>query len=474
MSEQWLDRRWPWLLAAGVVVLALLASMLEVTRPADWDRRPTGGAEDVEALASRDDLNLLFIVIDTLRAERLGSYGYARDTSPTLDRLAEGGVRFARHLAQSSWTKSSMASLWTGLLPVRTGVTRFDHVVPEQARMPAEILREAGYQTIGLYRNGWVAPTFGFDQGFEVYKRPLRVPLPKDARRQNPTLSEAGTDEGTVATATEFVRLRGDRKWFLYLHLMDVHEYLFDEATAKFGSRYSDVYDNSILWEDGVLETLLDSFSGLGALDDTIIVITSDHGEAFGERGFEGHARKVYRETAEVPFLVSFPFRIEGGAVVEARTSNVDVWPTLLDLLGLESLDADGQSRLPEILDSLQGRGASQGGGAVRAESLAIAHLDQTWARPEEAPQPTVAVSHGPLRFVRIEQPTGVVEQLFDATDDPLERRDRAAENPDALARLAAEADAYLRREPSWGAAPTREINQLELNHLRALGYAIP
>jgi arylsulfatase A-like enzyme len=355
-----------------------------------------------------------------------------------------------------------------GLYPTRTGITRFDHVIPDEARMPAEILREAGFQTVGLYRNGWVAPTFGFDQGFEVYMRPHQTPPPAGVRRENPTLSGAGTDESAVAAAIEFLRIRGGERWFLYLHLMDVHEYLYDEESALFGLTYSDVYDNSIRWTDGVMEVLLSSLADLGHLEDTLVVVTSDHGEAFGERGFEGHARKLYRETTEVPFLLFFPFRLEPGVVVESRTRNVDIWPTVLDLLGLELPGTDGRSRLPEILASARGETLPDD------REPAFAHLDQKWARPEEAPEVTVAVTEGTLRYVRVEQPSGVIEQLYNATDDPREVRDLAREDAEALERLAAVADAHLEQKPEWGEAPTREVGELELNHLRALGYAIP
>ena len=471
MAKRLLDQRWPWLVTAAAIVVAFLSTIIEIRSPGDWDQRPLGSAEDIESLRDRDDLNVLFVVIDTLRAERLGSYGYERDTSPTLDRLAAGGVRFDRHLAQSSWTKASMASLWTGLYPTRTGITRFDQVLPDEALMPAEILREAGFQTIGLYRNGWVAPTFGFDQGFDVYQRPLKTPLPPGVRRQNPTLSEAGTDEGMVSAALEFIRLQGKERWLLYLHMMDIHEYLYDEESALFGLRYSDVYDNSIHWTDGVAEVLLSSLADLGYLENTLIVLVSDHGEAFGERGFEGHARKVYRETTEIPFILSFPFRLDPGVVVGSRTRNIDVWPTVLDLLGLELPDVDGRSRLPEILASARGHAVPV---EADQEELAIAHLDQTWARAGQSPEPTVAVSEGSLRYVRVAQGTSVVEQLYDARDDPHEIRDRARDDPESVARLARAADEYMDLRPSWGDSPTREIGELELNHLRALGYAIP
>jgi arylsulfatase A-like enzyme len=249
-----------------------------------------------------------------------------------------------------------MASLWTGLYPVRTGITRYDDVIPEVARMPAEILREAGFQTVGLYRNGWVAPTFGFDQGFEIYERPLDMPLPPNVKRDNPTLSDRGSDQGVLAAAQEFLRVSGKKRWFLYVHLMDLHEYIYDKESALFGASYSDNYDNSIRWTDATIGLLLDTLSQHGYLENTIVIVASDHGEAFPERGFEGHAREVYRETTEVPLLISFPFRLEPGVVVKARTRNVDIWPTVLALLGLEPpAGIDGRSRLPEILSSAAG-----------------------------------------------------------------------------------------------------------------------
>ncbi|MBW2291551.1 MAG: sulfatase-like hydrolase/transferase, partial [Deltaproteobacteria bacterium] len=110
------------------------------TRNQAADSRPVGSIEDVAKLRERDDLNVLFILIDTLRSDRLGSYGYSRDTSPFLDRLANTGVRFGRHLSQSSWTKASMTSLWSSVYPWRTGVTRFDHIIPEDAELAAETL----------------------------------------------------------------------------------------------------------------------------------------------------------------------------------------------------------------------------------------------------------------------------------------------------------------------------------------------
>jgi arylsulfatase A-like enzyme len=469
MSERLLDRRWPWLVAATGLMLLLLSNFFELRAGVDADGRPTGSPESIEQLAERTDVNVLFILIDTLRADRLGSYGYSRDTSPGLDRLAADGVRFASHLSQSSWTKASMASLWTGMYPARTGITRFDDIIPEEARLPAEILKDAGFVTAGIWRNGWVAPTFGFEQGFDAYSRPVPGAKRDALRRANPTVSRASTDEDAVTSAVEFLRVHRNHRWFLYLHLMDLHEYLYDEQTALFGGTYSDIYDNSIRWVDDNVGVLLAWLAEMGLSEKTLVVIASDHGEAFQERGFEGHARQLFRESTEVPLIISFPFRLEGGAVVDTRTRNVDIWPTVLDVLGLESpAGIDGRSLLPEVLAAARREPLPEAGG------MAITHLDQTWGQRGQAEQPSVAIAEGPLRYVRGRHGGVPIEQLFDARRDPAELEDISGQEAETVERLRAAADAYLETEPEWGEVPTRELGELELNQLRALGYALP
>jgi arylsulfatase A-like enzyme len=470
MADRILHQRWPWLTAAALVLLAYLTTQFEI-RLDGHDPRPLGTAEDVEKLATRGDVNLLFVLIDTLRAEHLGAYGYHRDTSPALDRLAADGVRFDRHHSQSSWTKSSMASLWTGLFPARAGVTRFDHILVDEARMPAEVFRDAGFRTAGLWRNGWVEGYFGFDQGFEIYHRPAPAPIPPSVRRENPTIKQVGTDDGSVLAAAEFLRIHRDERWFLYIHMMDVHEYLYDEDSALFGTDFVDVYDNAIRRENLVFEELMRVLARTGLRENTVVVVASDHGEAFGERGIEGHARKVYRETTEVPFIVSLPFRLEPGVVVEQRTRNVDIWPTLLDLLGLPPLEGvDGRSRVPEIL------AAARRAPAPADETTSIAHLDQFWGRRVAASSPTVSVVEGGFRYVLTRDAAGNTrEELFDARRDDAEQVDLAQDEPEVAERLREVAESYLASEPSWGSDnPTVEMDEMQLNQLRALGYALP
>jgi arylsulfatase A-like enzyme len=286
---------------------------------------------------------------------------------------------------------------------------------------------------------------------------------------------EGGSDDDVIDAAIEFVRAYGSQRWFLYLHLMDLHEYTYDEDSARFGSTYSDVYDNAILHTNFVLDRLIAHLTDTGQLDRTLVVIGSDHGEAFGERGVEGHARNVYRESTEIPWILAFPFRLDPGIEIDTRTSNVDVWPTVLDLLGLPPLPAaDGRSRVPEILAAARGDTAAA---SADTDGSTYAHLDQRWGTRGAKPTPTLSVVEGPFRLVRTFEPGDKVrDELFDVRDDPSEERDRLAEHPDVAARLRERADAYLANEPApWARETTTlEIDEIQLDQLRALGYAIP
>lgn len=477
MKNSILSQRWPWFVAIVVVIGIFLSylSTIVTVEIGDQDDRPLGTAADIEALADRDDVNVLYILVDTLRSDRMSSYGYHRETSPVFDKLADRGVRFSRHLAQSSWTKCSMASLWTGLNPNRTGVTRFDHMLAEEATMPAEIFKEAGYQTIGLYRNGWVEGYFGFDQGFDYYGRTNGASAPPSVRRENPTMQNRSTDMSLIPSAVEFTRIYGDKPWFLYVHLMDLHEYLYDEDSAEFGTSYSDVYDNSILRVNLVIKQLMRKLRKGGHLDNTIIVLASDHGEAFSERGLEGHARKVFKESTEVPFIISFPFKLEPGVVLGHRTRNIDAWPTVLDIMGLPALpDADGVSQLPYILAAARGEEL-----APPAEApIGISHLDEHWGQRDKEPSPTIAVTEGSFRFVM--QPAAdssrvTPEQLFDANRDASELTDHLEQEPEVAERMRVALAEYLQAKPPWGSeTESLEMDEMQLNQLRALGYKIP
>jgi arylsulfatase A-like enzyme len=458
---------------AALVGLALVtAGLLRlVIDTGDRDPRPRGTLEDVLALRSRSDLSVLFILVDTLRADRLGTYGYARDTSPNLDALAASGARFAHQVSQSSWTKCSMASLWTGLYPVRTRVLRAYDVLSEEARLPAEIFQEAGFRTAGIWRNGWIAPNFGFSQGFEIYLRPRseRRQRGRIDRVQNPNVTLDGDDGDILDSVREFLRVHGHERWFLYLHMMDVHQYAYSAEDALFGTSYSDSYDNAIHWVDGLLGILFSELDGMGLRERTLIVFSADHGEAFGEHDGEGHARNVYGEVTETPLILGFPFRLEPGIVVEARSENVDLWPTVLELVGLPPLgDVDGRSLVPQIV------AAAHGEPEPESDGVAFAQIDQKWARTREKPRSMVAVNQGRWRLV-FRAGVPAQSELYDKLQDPWEQRDIAADQPEVTDELNEMAVGYLDSPPPpWGDdAPVVEMDEMQMNQLRALGYGV-
>jgi arylsulfatase A-like enzyme len=192
-------------------VLVLVAIYLVTQLEVDLDPRPLGSRQDIAELAQRGDVNIIFILVDTLRADRLRTYGYERPTSPGIDYLAESGVRFANHRAQSSWTKASMASLWTAIHPARTKILRYPDGVADEAETAAELLQEDGFTTAGIWRNGWVAPNFGFRQGFDLYQNPFVGQAPRNLRREARAGRIDGTDIDLVYAAAEFLRTHRDQ-----------------------------------------------------------------------------------------------------------------------------------------------------------------------------------------------------------------------------------------------------------------------
>lgn len=468
MLRRILDSPWPYFVGAGLLLLVAIATQFEIRTPS----RPLRPASEIQNLRQRDHLNVVFILVDTLRADRVGAYGYERPTSPTIDALAAQGILFRNVLAQSTWTKSSMASLWTGTYPASNGVVRFNHVLPQEALLPAEIFRQAGYRTAGIWRNGWVAPNFGFDQGFEFYLNPKpgrerqRLESGHPSGRLLP-----GTDEDLVQSAFEFIDSFGRERFFLYLHFMDLHQYVYDESSARFGTSYSDVYDQSIHWIDRLIGLVLDRIDSVGQLENTLVVIASDHGEAFLEHGLEGHARNLYSEVVNVPLVIALPFRLDPGIVVKERALNVDVWPTVLDLLGMPSLPSpDGVSLVPQILAAAGVEGAPAPAGDSR---VAIAQLDRRWGSTKET-DPMVSVTDDHLRLVwRVEHPAQ--SELYDLGKDPGEHdnlydpKDPGAEHLQEIAR-----QYYENAKSPWGVPAVEvEVDELRLNQLRALGYVI-
>jgi arylsulfatase A-like enzyme len=467
MLRRTLDWPWPYFLGAGLLLVAMFFSLFDVR----FSSRSSGKIEELASLRGRQDLNVVFILIDTLRADRLGAYGYGRPTSPHLDQLARQGIRFAHVASQSSWTKTSMASLWTGTYPASNGILRWDQGLPASATMPAEILQQAGLRTAGIFRNGWLAGNFGFSQGFATYYMPKPSATPAKFARQTPSAHPLhGSDADVTEAATEFLRSFGKDRFFLYLHLMDVHQYAFDTNALLFGTSYSDFYDSALSWVDRNVGAILRAVDDQGALGRTLVVVAADHGEGFMEHGQEGHGRTLYREVTEVPLIVSLPFALDRGVVVEPLVQNADIWPTILDMAGMPALPAaQGRSLVPLI--EAAGEGASPP--PDLAERAAYGELDRTWGIPKQEPKPIVAVMNGPWRLIQdvhgVDPP-----ELFDRAADPWEKQNVANSRPEVLGQMQALSTQYLQLpEAPWGKPQNVQLDAMRLEQLKALGYVV-
>lgn len=310
--------------------------------------------------------NVVLVVIDTLRADHLGSYGHTRAQTPRLDEFAARGTRFRMARATSSWTLPSTASILNGRYPAEHGAERMTLTLNEKQLMMAEMLTAAGYDTAGFSANAAVVtPASGFAQGFarfDVLERRGDQSGPDPvwpSSGQKPAAPDATADVVTDA-ALGWVSSRGaaSRPYFLYVHYFDPHaSYSPPRAYAeRFGVRPDDplrgpeqalvmlkktlsapelatlraLYDAEIAFLDREVGRLLDGL-GFGRTRDTVFVITADHGEEFGEHGHMQHTKTLYEEVLHVPLLIGGGDLL-GGQVVDVPVSLVSIFPTIAEL----------------------------------------------------------------------------------------------------------------------------------------------
>ncbi len=298
---------------------------------ARWLRTTVVQAEELPRSHASDGPNLLILLVDTLRADHLGLYGYERDTTPNLDRFAADSLVFTKAISQSSWTMPATASLLTGLSPLDHGVTDGQALAFEFETV-AERLQEAGLTTFGLSANPIVGREEGFHQGFERF-----IHLPWLRADQVNELFSA------------FLEEHQDLRWFAYLHYIDPHDpYDAPESTkgvftkdykGPFSRRrqfnklvesinfgwgekpYTDrdieylrsAYDEEILFWDMEFGRLFEAMRQLGVLENTIIIVTSDHGEEFLDHGKLKHGLQLYNELIRVPLLIRAPGLVSPG-----------------------------------------------------------------------------------------------------------------------------------------------------------------
>ncbi len=276
-----------------------------------------------------DRPNVIFIVIDTLRADHLSCYDYPRRTSPVIDEIAEKGVLFERHRSPSSWSTAAMASLFTGLYPRQHGCVDFGSLVlPLELETFPEALKRAGYKTVGISGNPLLSLKTGFAQGFDRFDETC-------FDRVNWRSAECMTDSG--------IEVVGEGEpLLLYLQYMDPHlpyaapspDFMrwrgWPATTGPSGliKFVTNRYDEMINYSDRQVGRLLDHLASKGLLENSFIIITADHGEELGDHGRFNHGYTVFEEVVHVPLIISGP-GIERGTRVNSLTSGVDIFPSL-------------------------------------------------------------------------------------------------------------------------------------------------
>lgn len=361
---------WGLLGATALVVFAALMAACS-----SQDARPRGGASGP---------SVLLISIDSLRSDHLASSGYPRSTSPVLDRIAREGAAFPQTVANTSWTLPSHISMLTSL---STSVHRvsYGRALSPARRTLAEILEAEGYRTGAFVTGPWMTPAFGMDHGFEDFSNTSAFTEASfrdgDGARPAPDAHERSHEEITSPTIADgaigWIDEVGDDPFFLFLHFWDVHydyippapyDQIYDaDYQGSIDGRnfvrnpavHPDMppedldhilalYDGEIRYTDHHIGRVLAHLEAAGRLDDTIVIVTADHGEEFFEHGDKGHNKTLHDEVLLVPLLVRWPERVPAGTLVASQVRLIDILPTVADLVGIDpGPEAMGRSLAP-------------------------------------------------------------------------------------------------------------------------------
>ena len=415
-------------------------------------------------------MNILLILDDALRPRNMGCYGYAKPTSPNCDRLAAEGVRFENCIAVSAHTFPPIVSLLTGQTPFTHGMMApkdytawLHHGAWDDRRLPLHVLADAGYLVDGELVSRWAPLGFTRDMNdFEAYldahagerwfylaePYPTHLPYnPPQAYYEQFVEPDFHPDEAT-RRRLDIVRSR------MILHPPDVQaamEVTTDDAIGEGDEAHKRssaivefepqdapgvqaLYDGEVRVFDDLVGGWLAKLEALGILDDTLIIVTSDHGEELLERGHVGHTScnlkgTLYDESIHVPLIMRYPKRLPAGTVVHQQISQIDLMPTLFDLLGLElPLVPDGESLLPLI----DGRTD-----AFRAEAYAETPPAGWQALPGDERR-MWCVRTAEWKLIVTHDPTTGREcsELYGLTDDPGERENVIDRETDVAQRL--------------------------------------
>jgi arylsulfatase A-like enzyme len=395
---------------------------------------------------------VVVILIDTLRADRLGCYGYEPPTSPAIDALAARGIRYERAFASSSWTWPSTASLLTGLTPPEHGLTDRSscYLAHELATLPETFVR-AGYWTAAYSSNPLVSTSYNFNQGFDVFEEFGMVPTADFLPR-----------------VLSWIEEHADERFLLYLHITDPHgpyqpdmelavhlvaekpegyehgtakdlltrrqngEEVDEELLAACEAYISSRYDGEVRVADEAVARLLARIDGLGLTDKTIVALTSDHGEEFMDHWRNGHGNQLYDELVRVPLVLAGP-GLPSGEVQELPVQNRFLARTLCRLAGLGTAEYEAEGDL--VLDELVQRGAR--------EPVLLSTARGIWMSPDGRDRERGVEIHG-IRVPGFALDWAPLEpgseddrvRLFDLDQDPDMRVDVAAEHAERVREL--------------------------------------
>ncbi len=470
------------LVLLGVVVVggAVGARVGAPTAPA-----PPAPPSVPAALAERP--NLILVMVDTLRADALSCYGGPVE-APALCGLAEDGGSRLLGYSHASWTKPAAATLLTSLLPSSHGAVSKPAALPGEVQLVSETLQQHGYVTGGIVSNINLTASFGFDQGWDEYhylgpdylagakESSSKLILYQIARkivfRLKPghRVSDFYQDAETVnGVAFDWLERHRDARFFLLLHYMDPHDPYFvhpydGTAVARVEREHPDpaeagrmraLYDGEIRYLDRHVAELVERLRALGVYDDSLIVVTADHGEEFHEHGGWWHGKTLYEEQIAVPLLVKWPQGApERGSVGDGRVARLlDVAPTLVARAG---------APVPE---------AMQGADLVSATDEPV-----IFAEEDHEGNVLSAVRSGAWKLILANDgnPRGLATtELYALDRDPGEARNLAPDHADTVARLRDEASAQARFAESRavGASETAQLSREECEKLRVLGY---
>ncbi len=446
-----------------------------------------GGGDETFPSGTAQGANVILIIADTLRPDYTGPYGAQTVSTPALDRLAADGVVFDRTFAHSSWTRPSIATILTSLYAASHTVMHKTDLLPEDVVTLAEAMQEGGYRTSGFVTNINVAPSFGFDQGFQEYSylapefffgatdSASKLSLYSGMRliRERFLSSKKWVrnyyqDAETVNSgALPWLDANARQPFFTLIHYMDPHDPYFEipyngVAVARVDTpnpdpsqsgRLEKLYASNIEYMDGFLARLFAELDDAGLYDDTVIAFTADHGEEFFEHGGWWHGTTLYEEQIHVPLIVKLPGNDKAGKRVGGLSGLIDVAPTLLGVAGVP------------VPPTYQGRdlfGQGQSPKALYAEEDHEGNVLES-----------IRTERWKLVLANEGNPRGLAnEELYDLEKDPGETNNVAATQSDRVAALKADMEA-LRGAAALGAvtAESGELDEAAKERLRALGY---